>query len=103
MSELLIKNCHMTKRMEKYGPVNKGIRWQVPWGKHTPVGNDEYRLSHKSKKDKDVDANNILPAVTIRDPYVWMQVRPRSVHFAVDNIPTNYSHPIRLFTCCVSQ
>jgi hypothetical protein len=23
-------------------------------------------------KDADVDANNILPAVTIRDPYVWM-------------------------------
>jgi hypothetical protein len=71
MSELMIHNCQMTARMKKYGKVNKGIRWQVPWGKHTPVGNDEYRLSHVTEKDKGVDPNNILPAVTIRDPYVW--------------------------------
>ena len=71
MSELLIHNCQMTARMKKYGKVNKGIRWQVPWGKHTPVGNDDYRLSHVTEKDKGVDPNNILPAVTIRDPYVW--------------------------------
>lgn len=46
----------------------------MPWGKHTPPGNDEYRLEHKSLKDKDVDANMIIPAVTVRDPYYWMQV-----------------------------
>lgn len=40
----------------------------MPWGKHTPVGDDEYRLSHVTAKDKGVDPNNILPAVTIRDP-----------------------------------
>ena len=66
--------------MEKYGPVNKGVRWQVPWGKHTPVKDEEYRLTHKSDKDKDVDATNILPAVTIRDPYVWMQSMCR-IHY----------------------
>jgi hypothetical protein len=80
MSELMIHNCQMTARMKKYGKVNKGIRWQVPWGKHTPVGNDEYRLSHVTEKDKGVDPNNILPAVTIRDPYVWMQSMCR-IHY----------------------
>ena len=46
----------------------------VPWGKHTPPGDNEYRLQHKSLKDGNVDANMILPAVTVRDPYYWMQV-----------------------------
>jgi hypothetical protein len=31
MAELLISNCHMQKRMDKYGEENRGIRWQVPW------------------------------------------------------------------------
>ncbi|KAL3917630.1 MAG: hypothetical protein SGARI_007661, partial [Bacillariaceae sp.] len=33
MAELLIHNCVMPERMKKYGKTNKGIRWQVPWGK----------------------------------------------------------------------
>lgn len=72
MAELLISNCHMQPRMDKYGVTNRGVRWQVPWGKHTPPGDEQFRLSHKTLKDADVDATNILPAVTIRDPYVWM-------------------------------
>jgi len=39
---------------------------------HTPPGDEAFRLTHKTLKDADVDATNILPAVTIRDPYVWM-------------------------------
>jgi hypothetical protein len=31
MAELLIANCHMQKRMDKYGAKNRGVRWQVPW------------------------------------------------------------------------
>jgi hypothetical protein len=31
MAELLIANCHMQARMEKYGAKNRGVRWQVPW------------------------------------------------------------------------
>jgi hypothetical protein len=73
MAELLIHNCEMTARMEKYGEENKGIRWQVPWGKHAPAGDDHFRQTHKAKEDANIDANNILPAVTIRDPYAWMQ------------------------------
>jgi len=72
MSELLIANCHMQPRMDKYGEVNKGVRWQVPWGKHSPPGDEEFRLHHKTAKDKTV-GNNILPAVTIRDPYSWLR------------------------------
>eukprot|EP00980_Cylindrotheca_fusiformis_P009702 scaffold2143_cov125-Cylindrotheca_fusiformis.AAC.4 len=81
MAELLIANCHMPARMKKYGKVNRGVRWQVPWGKHTPPGDEEYRQTHKSQKDKNVDANNIMPAVTIRDPLVWLQSMCRH-HYA---------------------
>lgn len=73
LAELLISNCHMQARMDKYGKENRGIRWQVPWGKHTPPGDEEFRTQHKTKKDKGVDADSVLPAVTVRDPYQWMQ------------------------------
>lgn len=81
MAEMLIHNCHMQARMDKLGFKNRGIRWQVPWGKHTPPGDEEYRLNHKSTKDQGVDATMILPAVTVRDPYYWMQVRDTRMHF----------------------
>lgn len=74
LSELLIANCQMKKRMEKYGAENKGIRWQVPWGKHSPPLDDEFRRTDKTKKgDAGIEAHNVLPVVTIRDPYQWMQ------------------------------
>eukprot|EP00339_Tiarina_fusa_P009341 CAMPEP_0117079928 /NCGR_PEP_ID=MMETSP0472-20121206/56412_1 /TAXON_ID=693140 ORGANISM="Tiarina fusus, Strain LIS" /NCGR_SAMPLE_ID=MMETSP0472 /ASSEMBLY_ACC=CAM_ASM_000603 /LENGTH=469 /DNA_ID=CAMNT_0004807395 /DNA_START=40 /DNA_END=1449 /DNA_ORIENTATION=+ len=72
LAELLIANCHMQARMDKFGSQNRGIRWQVPWGKHTPPGDEDFRQSHKTDKDKSVDANNILAAATIRDPLVWL-------------------------------
>lgn len=75
MSQLLMHNCQMTKRMEKYGNASKGVRWQVPWGKHTPVDDEKVRLGRTTKTDKHVDPTNILPAVMVRDPYTWMQVR----------------------------
>ena len=53
--------------------VSSVLHCTVPWGKHTPPGDEEYRVEHKSMKDQGVDANMILPAVTVRDPYYWMQ------------------------------
>ena len=73
MAELLIANCQMKDRMIKYGYKNKGIRWQVPWGKHTPPGDEHFRNTHKTVKDRNVSVADILPAVTIRDPYSWME------------------------------
>ena len=37
-------------------------------GKHTPMGDEDVRQNHKTKKDGDVEADEIFPAVTIRDP-----------------------------------
>jgi hypothetical protein len=71
LSELLIHNCHMSERMKKHGPINRGIRWQVPYGKHTPVDNEEYRLSHRTEGDANILAENVFVAAIIRDPAVW--------------------------------
>jgi hypothetical protein len=72
MAELLIQNCQMPARMAKYGADNHGVRWQVLWGKHTPVFNDTYRLTHRTYEDKDIQAQYMFPAVMVRDPYKWM-------------------------------
>lgn len=69
LAELLIQNCQITKRMEVYGEDQRGIRWQVPWGKHTPV---QYREQHVTDTDRDVPLENSFPMITIRDPYRWM-------------------------------
>ncbi|GAX20122.1 hypothetical protein FisN_17Lh074 [Fistulifera solaris] len=72
MAELLIHNCHMPARMKKYGHRNRGVRWQVLWGKHTPVGDEDFRLHHRTYNDT-MNAEDIFPAVTVRDPFKWMQ------------------------------
>jgi len=73
LAELLIHNCHMPERMKKHGARSRGVRWQVLWGKHTPVGDEEFRLHHRTYEDPDLSAPNMFPAVTIRDPFKWMQ------------------------------
>jgi hypothetical protein len=41
-------------------------------GKHTPPGDEAFRQAHKTTHDANVEASNILPAVTIRDPLFWL-------------------------------
>lgn len=74
LSELLMANCHMPERMKQFGPKQRGIRWQVLWGKHTPVGNETFRQTHSTYHDiPDLAADDIFAAVMTRDPYRWMQ------------------------------
>lgn len=73
MAEYLIHNCHMPERIKKYGIRNRGVRWQVTWGKHTPVDDEEYRLTHTTYNETQFEARNIFPAVTVRDPFKWLQ------------------------------
>jgi hypothetical protein len=70
LASLMSQNCQITERMLVYGEKSKGVRWQVPWGKHTPA---KYRMQHLTRTDKDVPVSNSLPLITIRDPYQWMQ------------------------------
>ena len=72
MAELLIANCHMPLHQQKYGARSRGVRWQVLWGKHTPVFDEHFRQTHRTYNDTTtLTANNIFPAVTVRDPFKW--------------------------------
>mmetsp|Transcript_4707 Transcript_4707/g.11262 ORF Transcript_4707/g.11262 Transcript_4707/m.11262 type:complete len:396 (+) Transcript_4707:142-1329(+) len=72
VTHLLKKNCEIPERREKMGPSQSkesyGMRWQVPWGKHTPV---KFRKLHSTEKAKAIKKEYILPVVTIRNPYSW--------------------------------
>ena len=70
LASLMIQNCQIEERMRVYGEKQKGMRWQVKWGKHTPP---KYRETHMTTTDKDVPLEYTLPLITIRDPYNWMQ------------------------------
>ena len=57
----------------------QGMRWQVPWGKHTPA---HYKESHATDKAKEIAKDDILPVVTIRNPYRWMASMCRNPYTA---------------------
>jgi hypothetical protein len=78
LAELLIANCYIPERQAKYH--TSGVRWQVLWGKHTPVDDETFRVSHRTYKNETgpnhepaITADMIFPAITIRDPFKWMQ------------------------------
>ena len=79
LAELMIQNCQITERMKVYGNESKGMRWQVPWGKHYPASE---RGAHVTTTDGIVPHENSLPLVTIRDPYQWMQSMCRHTYEA---------------------
>jgi hypothetical protein len=79
---LLKENCKIPERIDYYGwngtfeawgmgPADAhGMRWQVPWGKHTAA---KYRNDHTTKRAAQIVKETVLPVVTIRHPYVWMK------------------------------
>ena len=68
--ELIENNCYNPARTAIYGKNAPGIRWQVPWGKHSPAS---YRLVHWATKNLGINPLNVLPVVVTKDPYTWMQ------------------------------
>jgi len=82
VTRLLKENCKIPERVEHYGwngtferwgigPFEAhGMRWQVPWGKHTAA---KYREQHTTKKAGEISKESTLPVVTIRNPYDWMK------------------------------
>jgi len=88
MAQLLMANCQMVDRMAVYGKQNRGVRWQVPWGKHNPP-NRSANGQHQVTKSINVTASDTLVAVTIRDPYVWMASmcrHPYGAHWIHDKL-----------------
>ena len=70
LESLLVKNCRLKLTPKKYGEKINGIKYQVPWGKHSPVG---WRFKHVAPEFEHLDQSHFLPALVIKDPYTWME------------------------------
>jgi hypothetical protein len=83
VTHLLKQNCEIPERREQMGPHQSkesyGMRWQVPWGKHTPA---KFRLEHATQKASAIQKEYILPVVTIRHPYSWFKSMCRNGYTA---------------------
>ena len=69
MAQYLQDNCYLPERAKKYGNSSTGMRFQVPWGKHSPVS---WRGKHKAIIGGDALESEFLPVVVIKDPFTWM-------------------------------
>lgn len=69
LESLLYKNCYLPEKVKRYGEGHIGIRFQVPWGKHSPVS---WRFKHTAPTFQGINQSSFLPAVVIKDPYTWM-------------------------------
>jgi len=63
LTELLRQNCQIPQ-------ANNGIHSQVPWGEHSP---SHYKKTDKAGSEASVNKDHVLPVVTIRNPYHWME------------------------------
>lgn len=76
VTHLLKQNCEIPERREVMGPhqptESYGMRWQVPWGKHTPAKFRDLHATQKAGKMK-INKDFILPIVTLRNPYTWFR------------------------------
>ncbi len=76
ITHLLKQNCEIPERRKVMGPhqptESYGMRWQVPWGKHTPAKFRDLHATEKAGKMK-INKDWILPVLTLRNPYTWLQ------------------------------
>jgi len=68
LSILLTQNCEF-KSLK--GKDYNGRMWQVPWGKHNPVGARGAHLAPMFK-GKGVNFEDVLPVVIVKDPLTWI-------------------------------
>ena len=73
VTRLMKENCVIPERFNKWGPNGSkesyGIRWQCPWGKHTPAN---FKNNHTAPKNEETIKDHCLPIVTVRNPFDWM-------------------------------
>lgn len=75
LSQLMKENCRINARVAHFGNqrVSKerlGLRWQVPWGKHTP---GMFRDNHTVNGAREIVKDEVLAVVTTRNPWRWIQ------------------------------
>lgn len=92
LEQMLRKNCRLPHREAKYGtlPRNLGVKYQVPWGKHSPIS---YRGDHVAPGFEGLNPDYFMPALVVKDPYTWMDSMCRHKyaanwrHFGNDHCP----------------
>lgn len=73
---LLEGNCEMPLGFD-------GVLWQVPWSKHLLAEHrSDYTAPWRPDLQETIDRNNVMPVVTVRDPYYWMQAMCRNKYVA---------------------
>lgn len=71
LAQLLMKNCYIPARIAKR-KRDHGMKWQVPWAKHSPVSWRHFHLAKGETSEKNRNVTNVLPVATIKDPLTWM-------------------------------
>eukprot|EP00984_Skeletonema_dohrnii_P032009 scaffold25359_cov78-Skeletonema_dohrnii-CCMP3373.AAC.1 len=64
VTRLMKENCVIPERFNKWPNGSKedyGIRWQCPWGKHTPAN---FKNNHTAPKNEEIIKDHCLPIVT---------------------------------------
>jgi hypothetical protein len=72
MAGALTQNCALYKKQAKHGKTFLGVRRQVPWGKHVPPKDAEFRANNIVQQEVGVDPKSVLPVVMTRDPFRWL-------------------------------
>eukprot|EP00538_Stauroneis_constricta_P006895 CAMPEP_0119572162 /NCGR_PEP_ID=MMETSP1352-20130426/44485_1 /TAXON_ID=265584 /ORGANISM="Stauroneis constricta, Strain CCMP1120" /LENGTH=423 /DNA_ID=CAMNT_0007621847 /DNA_START=129 /DNA_END=1400 /DNA_ORIENTATION=+ len=100
LSTLLAENCFINpsekELTRRKAMVNHAMQWQVPWGKHFPA---RFRNNNTATRFQNVQAHNVLPVVTMRDPYTWMvsmcrqNYNARFEHAVVGSCPNIIPYP----------
>ena len=78
--QLLKMNCNIrsSKYIDIWGKPRLRVRWQTPWGKHEPADrrssiDDTTTKPNPTYLDDHWSLETILPVLSVRDPYTWMQ------------------------------
>ena len=75
----LDNNCVNEDRTKAFGKQSKGMQWQAPWGKHSPIS---YRKLHFAKSSQQIDVDHFMPVAIIKDPFTWMTSMCRHAYAA---------------------
>jgi len=76
LAMVLSNNCYLPGNTHDKA---HGMRWQVPWGKHLL---NSRKWQNVARHDWRVNKSNVLPIVSVRDPYSWMQSMCRHAYGA---------------------
>ncbi|KAK1742462.1 hypothetical protein QTG54_007027 [Skeletonema marinoi] len=91
VTRLMKENCIQQIR-SRWKQRRLWIRWQCPWGKHTPAN---FKNNHTAPKNEEIIKDHCLPIVTVRNPFDWM-VSMCNIHTQLDGLIIGYAPSRRM-------